>query len=132
MSRVSCRPANGRTRTARTAIRPRLYCRGSVANCRCWTRVERARAGRSGIQADAKVSASRTVTVEAAGARLAMLVQAAAFPAIWTTRYLSDGRMVGGNRTLPTASRGDQRLDPVRNELHRQRRQYYAEQSGED
>ena len=36
-SRASCRPANGRTRAATTAIRPRSCCSASAANCSCST-----------------------------------------------------------------------------------------------
>ena len=36
--RANCRPANGRTRVARTAIAPRLSLT-STARCRCWTAV---------------------------------------------------------------------------------------------
>ena len=92
-SRANCRRANGRTRAAMTAIRPRSSCSASAANCNCSIPARAPRAARASPTRSAAPQASTAPPQPSAAPRCRT---AAAARARSTTTFHSDSPLPSG------------------------------------
>ena len=95
-----CRPANGRTKTARTAIRPRSCCRASIRRSPCSTAAAAARRWRAAGDGVGDDFGSPGPSAARDGSR--PWPAAAASATTWTTRFRSD---IANFRSLPPSLR---------------------------